>query len=82
MAYYIFQIYSCRIFVEPTLHVLIAAAMLLVTRKELSLNRRLYAWLLGVDKGGQASPGFFKLYAKVSTVIAVKVRIFSRKFDL
>ncbi|KAH3759450.1 Protein dopey [Pelomyxa schiedti] len=61
-----------QLFVEPTLHILIAAALQLVIRREVSLNRRLYNWLLGIEKGAQSDPDFFVKYSKASTLMAIK----------
>jgi hypothetical protein len=49
---------------------LASAALLLVTRREISLNRRLYAWFLGGTD--DISPAWFDQHAKPVAIGAIK----------
>ena len=68
-----------ELFSEPHLHSLVRAALLLVTRCETSLNRRLFSWLLGTDISKiQSEPAeaeyaqkYFGTLSKAPTVAAL-----------
>lgn len=56
------------IFPEDDLVVLCTSALLVVTRREVSLNRRLYSWLLG----DESHPEWFRKHGRQVAVRAVK----------
>ncbi len=58
-----------RIWEKPQLSRLIQSALLVLARREMSLNRRLFSWLLG---GNEENTEYFPKYAKEVTAIAVK----------
>jgi hypothetical protein len=51
---------------------LMKAAVAVVLQKEMSLNKRLYAWLLGPD--AEQSAEHFREHGKTPLVAALKVR--------
>eukprot|EP01094_Clydonella_sp_ATCC50884_P023658 TRINITY_DN5731_c0_g2_i1.p1 TRINITY_DN5731_c0_g2~~TRINITY_DN5731_c0_g2_i1.p1 ORF type:complete len:1753 (+),score=537.61 TRINITY_DN5731_c0_g2_i1:137-5395(+) len=57
------------LFSQEDLIVLASSSLLVVTRREVSLNRRLYAWLLG--GANEADAAWFKQYGKPVAVGAV-----------
>lgn len=48
------------------------AALSIVLRKDMSLNRRLYAWLLGNENGSQLQMVYFDKFAKKAATQAVR----------
>lgn len=56
------------------------SAASVVLRKDMSLNRRLYAWLLGPDDNPEQQIKYFHDYGKAAMVSAFKVRILISKY--
>ncbi|KAI8985936.1 Dopey, N-terminal-domain-containing protein [Pilobolus umbonatus] len=52
--------------------ILMRSAFGIVLRKDMSLNRRLYAWLLGTEGSTQAQVTYFSMYAERSATQAVR----------
>eukprot|EP01133_Synstelium_polycarpum_P019050 gene19050-22806_t len=62
---------SNKIFSEESLENIIKAAVTVVTHKDMSLNRRLYTWLLGPqEKNHDVNMDYFNKYSKKPTVCA------------
>ncbi|ORY92300.1 Dopey, N-terminal-domain-containing protein [Syncephalastrum racemosum] len=57
--------------------VLMRAALSIVLRKDMSLNRRLYAWLLGNENGSQLQMVYFDKFAKKAATQAVRGLFFA-----
>ncbi|KAG2225478.1 hypothetical protein INT45_010305, partial [Circinella minor] len=57
--------------------VLMKAALSIVLRKDMSLNRRLYAWLLGDDGNSQTQMKYFKLFGERAAIQAVRGLFFT-----
>ena len=60
-----------RMIPHEDLVILIRAALCIVLRKDMSLNRRLYAWLLG-SEAGNAQVAYFSTYAEKPAIQAVR----------
>ncbi|KAI8375993.1 Dopey, N-terminal-domain-containing protein [Radiomyces spectabilis] len=60
---------------------LMRAALSIVLRKDMSLNRRLYAWLLGTETTSQAQLVYFHAYAEKSATQAIRGLLFSNSTD-
>lgn len=52
--------------------ILMKSALSIVLRKDMSLNRRLYAWLLGSDSSSQNQLKYFHLYAEKAATQAIR----------
>ncbi|KAI8359989.1 Dopey, N-terminal-domain-containing protein [Blakeslea trispora] len=66
-----FVLKHCMIPYED-LVILMRAALGIVLRKDMSLNRRLYAWLLGSDGKTQSQIAYFSQYAEKAAIHAVR----------
>lgn len=71
--------FDSNVFTEPYLHQLVKAALLLLTRKELSLTRRLFGWLLNCEglrsnsaQESEAVSRYFMNFACRPTIAALK----------
>ncbi|KAL7276289.1 hypothetical protein RUND412_000703 [Rhizina undulata] len=53
---------------KPDLEILVTSAAGVVLRRDMSLNRRLWAWFLGPEEHGQNIPGYFEKYGLESIV--------------
>jgi len=67
---------SAQVFSPEALEVIVKSAIMVVTLKDMSLNRRLHSWLLGTtddSKNGKSyDPTYFETYAKEPTINAFK----------
>jgi hypothetical protein len=61
-----------RMIPHEDLVILMRAALGIVLRKDMSLNRRLYAWVLGSDGTTQAQVLYFNMYAEKPATQAVR----------
>lgn len=61
-----------RMIPHEDLVILIKASLGIVLRKDMSLNRRLYAWLLGSEGNSQAQLTYFSTYAEKPAIQAVR----------
>lgn len=61
-----------RMIPHEDLVILMKAALGIVLRKDMSLNRRLYAWLLGNENAAQAQVLYFNSYAEKAATQAVR----------
>ncbi|CAO3632308.1 unnamed protein product [Cunninghamella echinulata] len=52
--------------------ILMKSALSIVLRKDMSLNRRLYAWLLGSDSSSQNQLKYFHLYSEKAATQAIR----------
>ncbi|CAG8458839.1 9044_t:CDS:10 [Racocetra persica] len=67
---------------QDDLILLMKSATSVVLRKDMSLNRRLYAWLLGPDDHIEQQIDHFQVYAKSAVVSALKGSFFMDAADL
>ncbi|CAG8453950.1 6582_t:CDS:10 [Scutellospora calospora] len=67
---------------QDDLILLMKSATSVVLRKDMSLNRRLYAWLLGPDDHIEQQIDHFQVYAKSAVVSALKSSFFMDADDL
>ncbi|RIB04667.1 Dopey, N-terminal-domain-containing protein [Gigaspora rosea] len=67
---------------QDDLILLMKSATSVVLRKDMSLNRRLYAWLLGPDEPIEQQIEHFNVYAKSAVVSALKSTFFMDVDDL
>jgi hypothetical protein len=63
-----------RLFDEAQLTTLMVAALSTVLRRDMSLNRRLYTWLLGSDEERSKQQVYFDTYARKAASKALSVR--------
>uniref|UniRef100_A0A8B9GLQ4 DOP1 leucine zipper like protein B n=1 Tax=Astyanax mexicanus TaxID=7994 RepID=A0A8B9GLQ4_ASTMX len=77
---YFFSFGTCLVsLVTVCLSVLVSAASLTLLRRDMSLNRRLYAWLLGLDiKGGMVAPDLSQ-YSTVEEHVEYYFNTYSRE---
>ncbi|KAI8082733.1 Dopey, N-terminal-domain-containing protein [Halteromyces radiatus] len=61
--------------------ILTRSALSIVLRKDMSLNRRLYAWLLGQDTTSQSQLQYFHRYAEKPATQAIKSLFFTTSYD-
>ena len=66
-------VYLQRIMQQDDLTLLIKSASAVVLRKDMSLNRRLYAWLLGPDEHLEQQIEHFHEFGKTAIVSALRV---------
>ncbi|KAI9258777.1 Dopey, N-terminal-domain-containing protein [Phascolomyces articulosus] len=57
--------------------VLMKSALSIVLRKDMSLNRRLYAWLLGDDGNSQIQMKYFKSFGEKAAIQAVRALFYA-----
>ncbi|RHZ59323.1 hypothetical protein Glove_364g9 [Diversispora epigaea] len=67
---------------QDDLVLLMKSASSVVLRKDMSLNRRLYAWLLGPDDHPEQQTQYFQDYGKSAMVSALKSLFFAQADDL
>ncbi|KAG9286705.1 hypothetical protein G9A89_012255 [Geosiphon pyriformis] len=67
---------------EEDLILLMKSAVAVVLRKDMSLNRWLYTWLLGPGEGSKQQIYHFQEYAKSAIVAALRSLFFSNSSDL
>ncbi len=65
--------YLQRIIQQDDLILLMKSASAVVLRKDMSLNRRLYAWLLGTDEHLEQQIEYFHAYGKSALISALRV---------
>ncbi|KAF7726823.1 hypothetical protein EC973_008424 [Apophysomyces ossiformis] len=66
-----------RMIPHEDLVILLRAALAIVLRKDMSLNRRLYAWLLGTAASSQAQIAYFHKYAEKAATQALRGLFFT-----
>ncbi|CAG8446762.1 2882_t:CDS:10 [Ambispora leptoticha] len=67
---------------QEDLNLLMKSAVSVVLRKDMSLNRWLYAWLLGSDESSEHQIQHFREYGKAGLVTALKGMFFTNARDL
>ncbi|KAG0174439.1 hypothetical protein DFQ29_007496 [Apophysomyces sp. BC1021] len=68
---------SARMIPHDDLVILIRATLAIVLRKDMSLNRRLYAWLLGTESSSQAQITYFHKFAERAATQAFRGLFFT-----
>ncbi|KAI9321888.1 Dopey, N-terminal-domain-containing protein [Dichotomocladium elegans] len=66
-----------RVIPHDDLVILMKSALSIVLRKDMSLNRRLYAWLLGDQGNSQANILYFNTYGEKAATQAVRSMLFA-----
>jgi hypothetical protein len=77
--YFLINSLALRLIEHNDLIVLVKAAVGVVLRKDMSLNRRLYAWLLGTQEGKKK---VFDGPAKSALIVGLQVNVTLRRYHI